>query len=155
MKRRNFIKGSVSSAAILPFAARAQQPRILPTVGYLGAAGSVHGAGTIAFVKGLNEAGFIDGRSVSIEFRFADNQYDQLPSLPADLVQRQVSAIATAGVPSTMAAKSATSTIPIIFYVAGDPVEMKFVASLDRPGGNLTGIVNLSVELERQALVCS
>ena len=107
-KRRDFIT-LLGGAAVWPLAARAQRPRSLPTVGYLAAAGSVLSPATVAFVKGLNEAGFIDGRSVSIEFRFADNHYDQLPSLAADLVQRQVSVIATAGVPSTVAAQSATS----------------------------------------------
>jgi putative ABC transport system substrate-binding protein len=100
-----------------------------------------------AFLRGLNETGFVDGQNVAIEYRWADNQNDRLPALAADLLRHQASAIVAAGIPAALAAKAATVTIPIVFEVAADPAEVGLVASLNRPGGNLTGVTTLNVEL--------
>src|SRR5476651_2592257 len=150
MKRREFI-GLVGSAAAAPAiwspTARAQQA--MPVIGLLGAASARQYTPFIeGFHRGLNETGYVAGRNLAIESRWADGQYDQLPKLATDLVGHRVTAIFTAGsTPATLAAKAATKTIPIVFYVAGDPVEMGLVTSLSRPGGNLTGITGLSAEL--------
>ena len=150
MKRREFI-GLVSSAvaapAIWPLTAHAQQA--MPVIGLLGAASSRQYAPFIeGFHRGLNETGYVAGRNLAIESRWADGQYDRLPKLATDLVDGRVTAIFTAGsTPATLAARAATKTIPIVFYVAGDPVEMGLVTSLGRPGGNLTGVTGLSAEI--------
>jgi putative tryptophan/tyrosine transport system substrate-binding protein len=142
MRRRNFIAGLASTTAAWPFAARAQQPPTMPVIGYLNGASAAQFPQLLAgFHKGLSETGYSEGRNVAFEYRYADGQYDRLPALAADLVSRRVSVIvATAGTPTIRAAKAATSTIPIVFVIGGDPVTFGIVASLNRPGGNITGM---------------
>jgi putative ABC transport system substrate-binding protein len=142
MRRRNFIAGLASTTAVLSLAARAQQPPPMPVIGYLNGASAAQFPQLLAgFHKGLSETGYSEGRNVAFEYRYADGQYDRLPALAADLVSRRVSVIvATAGTPTIRAAKAATSTIPIVFVIGGDPVTFGIVASLNRPGGNITGM---------------
>lgn len=145
MRRREFL-GVVGAAATWPLSARAQ-PSAMPVIGFLGSRASGEDPQLLtSFRLGLKEAGFVEGQNLAIEYRFAENQYDRLPTLAADLVQRQVALIAANG-PAARAAKSATSTIPIVFTVGFDPVEMGLVASLNRPGGNITGVSILDVQL--------
>jgi putative tryptophan/tyrosine transport system substrate-binding protein len=141
MKRRVFITLLGGAAAAWPLAARAQQP-VIPVVGFLTSLGQNERPNLRdAFRRGLSEVGFVEGRNVAIEYRFAEGHPDRLPALAADLVGRKVVVIAaTGGGNSVLAAKAATTTIPVVFTTAGDPVQQGFVASLNRPGGNLTGI---------------
>jgi putative tryptophan/tyrosine transport system substrate-binding protein len=148
IRRREFVTLLGGAAAAWPLAARAQQVKV-PVIGWLNSGSpGYYGNLVRAFRQGLTEAGLVEGRTVTIEYRWAEDQYDRLPALAADLVRAQVAVIAaTGGAPSAPAAKTATKTIPIVFQTGLDPIEAKLVPSLSRPGGNLTGVTTLSVEL--------
>jgi putative tryptophan/tyrosine transport system substrate-binding protein len=152
MRRREFIAG-LGSAAAWPVAARAQQPGV-PVVGLLSpqSADDDYKDVTVPFLRGLKETGYLAGQNVAVEYRYAENQYDQLPALAADLVGRRVAVVVTAGTPATVAAKAATTTIPIVFVTGADPVALGLVASLNRPGANLTGSANLGGDLAPKRL---
>ena len=151
MNRREFISFAAAAAA-WPLAARAQQA--MPVIGVLGATTAQgYAAQLAAFRRGLAEVGFVEGRDVAIEYRWAEDQYERLPELAADLVRRHVSVIATiGGNAASVAAKAATRTIPVVFHGSVDPVEAGFVASLNRPGGNLTGVVTLNIDTGQKRL---
>jgi putative ABC transport system substrate-binding protein len=151
MRRRDFIAGIVSSTVTWPLAAHAQQPS-LPVIGFVNSASPRGYPPVSAFLKGLDEAGFVDGRNVTIEYHWAEGHYERLPAIIADLVQRKVSVIAATSTPSAMAAKAATSTIPIVFTTSGDPIQLGFVSSLNEPGGNLTGATQVNAELTSKRL---
>jgi ABC-type uncharacterized transport system substrate-binding protein len=147
MRRRDFIKVLGGGVAAWPLSAQAQRTA-MPVIGYL-AAGSPNSEARLheAFVKGLGEAGYADGKNTRIEYRWAENQYDRLPAMAADLVRQEVAVLAATTTPAARAAKAATGTIPIVFTTIADPVQIGFVASLNRPGGNVTGATMLSVEV--------
>jgi putative ABC transport system substrate-binding protein len=152
MRRREFISLIGGVAATWPLASRAQQPA-LPVVGFINPASANNYEPQLsAFLKGLSEAGYVDGRNVAIEYRWAEGQHDRLPAMAADLVRRQVTVIAATTTPAALAAKAATTTIPIIFEMASDPTRLGLVASLNRPGGNATGVTQASAEMAPKRL---
>ena len=153
MKRREFMTLLGGAATAWPLAGRAQQPAKLPTVGYLYVASPEAHAGRVAaFRKGLSETGYVEGRDVAIEYRWAHNEPARLPGLVADLVNRPVTIIAAGDLPSALAAKAASTTIPIVFETAADPVQAGLVASLNRPEANVTGVTNTGGELGAKRL---
>ena len=146
MNRREFIVAAGGLVA-WPLAGNAQQAAT-PVIGFLSNASRDQDAGRArAFRQGLSESGYVEGQNLALEYRWAEEQYDRLPAMANDLVGRQVAVIVAGGNPSAPAAKAATSTIPIVFAIGTDPVEVGLVTSLSRPGGNLTGVANLNVEL--------
>ena len=152
MQRRRFITLVGGTAIAWPLLARAQQPA-MPVVGYL--SGYTPDAGETrlaAFRRGLQEAGYVEGQNVAIEYRWAGDQNDRLPAMAADLVQRRVNVIAATTTPGALAAQAATTTIPIVFEAGSDPVRLGLVANLNQPGGNVTGVNNLALEITQKRL---
>jgi putative tryptophan/tyrosine transport system substrate-binding protein len=151
MRRREFIAG-LGSAAAWPLVARAQQPA-LPVVGFLSSQSANESEKiTVPFLQGLKEIGYVEGQNLGVEYRWAENQFDRLPALAADLVRRRVAVIVALGGAAGMAAKRATTTIAIVFAIGADPIALGLVASLNRPGGNLTGFAGLVDELASKRL---
>jgi putative tryptophan/tyrosine transport system substrate-binding protein len=152
MRRRDFITLLGGGAAAWPLAARGQPA--MPVIGYLGSSSFERSAGRslLWFKRGLAETGYVENRNVAIEYRWADDQYERLPALAAELVQRRVAVLVAAGSPTALPAKAATTVIPTVFMVGSDPVELGLVTSLNRPGGNLTGVAYLNTEVAPKRL---
>jgi putative ABC transport system substrate-binding protein len=154
MQRREFIRLIGGVAAARPLAARAQQPA-MPVIGFLssGSAGSSNDVRIVGFSHGLNESGFMEGRNVTIQYHFAEGHYDRLPAMVADFVNRKVAVVAAmGGVNTALAAKPASATIPVVFANGSDPVQFGLVESLNRPGGNMTGVSFFTATLEAKRL---
>jgi putative ABC transport system substrate-binding protein len=152
MRRREFITLMGGAAATWPLAARSQQAA-MPVIGYLGAGSSESDAVRLTAIRrGLSDTGFVEGRNVAIEYRWAQDQYDRLPALAAELVRRQPAVLVAAPTPVAVVAKAATRTVPTVFFTGGDPVALGLVTSLSRPGGNVTGVTILSVEVGQKLL---
>jgi len=152
MRRREFIKAATASAVAWPLAARAQQSA-RPVLGFVNVASAKNFTRPLsAFLKGLGETGYVDGQNVAIEYRWAEGKNDRLPSFVADLIERKVTVIAATSTPAAIVAKAATTTIPIVFTTADDPVRLGLVPSLNRPGGNVTGATQATVEVAPKQL---
>jgi putative ABC transport system substrate-binding protein len=152
MDRRTFIGSVAGGLLAMPFAAAAQQ-RVPPVIGFLNGGSPALYAGPLrAFREGLGETGYVDGQNVTIEYHWAEGHYDRLPALVADLIRRQVSVIAATSTPAALAAKAATTTIPVVFTTGSDPMQIGLVASMSRPSGNVTGASQMNSEVEPKRL---
>jgi putative tryptophan/tyrosine transport system substrate-binding protein len=151
--RREFLAGVVGSAVAWPLATQAQQQPTMPVLGFLNAESAQSYARPLAaFLKGLGEAGYVEGRNVTIEYRWAEGHIDRLPALAADLVRKQVTVIAATSTPAALAATATSTTIPVVFETASNPIQLGLVPSLSRPGGNVTGVTQTNVEVEPKLL---